>query len=48
MRHFLALLGTAVLSVSVAHAADMPVKAPIAVPMYNWSGWYIGADAGWQ
>lgn len=37
---------------SVASAADMPTKAPmvapIAAPMYDWSGFYIGGDAGWQ
>lgn len=35
-----------------ASAADMPTKAPmvapIAAPMYNWSGFYIGGDVGWQ
>jgi outer membrane immunogenic protein len=36
----------------VASAADMPVKAPIykapaAVVAYNWSGCYVGANAGW-
>jgi outer membrane immunogenic protein len=30
-----------------ASAADLPVKAPPPViPIYNWSGFYIGADAG--
>jgi opacity protein-like surface antigen len=34
-----------------ASAADMPVKAPIhkapiAVPAYDWSGWYVGAHIG--
>jgi opacity protein-like surface antigen len=31
-------------------AADMPVKAvrPAAVAVYDWSGIYIGGDAGWQ
>jgi outer membrane immunogenic protein len=37
----LALAGPAV-------AADMPLKAPLAVKMaYNWSGFYIGASAGY-
>jgi outer membrane immunogenic protein len=33
-----------------ASAADMPVKAaPLApAPAYDWSGIYIGGDAGWQ
>jgi opacity protein-like surface antigen len=33
----------------VAHAADMPTKAspaPVAVPPYNWSGFYLGANFG--
>jgi opacity protein-like surface antigen len=33
----------------VAHAADMPTKAPpapIVVPPYNWSGFYVGANVG--
>jgi outer membrane immunogenic protein len=37
---------------SVASAADMPtkmpVKAPMVAPMYNWSGFYVGGDVGWQ
>jgi len=41
-----ALLGTPALG------ADMPVKAPVAVPppAYNWGGCYVGADVGyaWQ
>jgi outer membrane immunogenic protein len=36
---------------SIASAADMPVKAPVykaaPVAMYNWSGFYIGANGGW-
>jgi outer membrane immunogenic protein len=32
-----------------ALAADMPVKAaPLAPAAYDWSGIYIGGDAGWQ
>jgi outer membrane immunogenic protein len=32
-----------------ALAADLPVKAPPPVlpPLYNWSGFYIGANGGW-
>ena len=34
-------------SLATAHAADMPVKAPLAPPPpYNWSGFYIGANLG--
>ena len=32
-----------------AFAADMPVKAPAApmpAPVYNWTGWYVGVNAG--
>jgi outer membrane immunogenic protein len=30
-----------------AIAADMPVKAPPAAPMFNWTGWYVGGHAGY-
>jgi outer membrane immunogenic protein len=30
---------------NTAQAADMPVKAPIA-PAYNWTGFYVGLNAG--
>jgi outer membrane immunogenic protein len=35
-----------------AMAADLPVKAPaytpaVVAPSYNWSGWYIGGNAGY-
>jgi outer membrane immunogenic protein len=30
---------------SVASAADLPVKAPVAIP-YSWTGFYVGANAG--
>src|SRR5262249_44343996 len=39
----IALIGTP------AFAADMPVKAPAApmpAPVYNWTGWYVGVNAG--
>ena len=31
-----------------AFAADMPIvtKAPVAVAAYNWTGWYVGVNAG--
>jgi outer membrane immunogenic protein len=45
------LLGTigVVAIAAPALAADLPVKAPpvYVPPMYNWSGFYIGADGGW-
>jgi outer membrane immunogenic protein len=35
-------------SMSVASAADMPVKAPLApAPVFSWSGFYIGGHFGW-
>lgn len=30
-----------------AYAADLPVKAPAAVVSYNWTGFYVGASAGY-
>jgi outer membrane immunogenic protein len=45
------LLGTLGLFAMAAPAlaADLPVKAPPppVIPMYNWSGFYIGGNAGW-
>ena len=33
--------------IGAASAADMPLKAaPLAAPVYNWTGCYIGGDAG--
>jgi outer membrane immunogenic protein len=39
--------------ISPAHAADMPARvakapAPIAAPLFNWSGFYLGSYVGWQ
>ncbi len=46
----LALLATAAFT-QIASAADLPMKAPVkAVPMvavYNWTGFYVGAHAGY-
>ena len=36
----------AILSMGVGFAADMPAKAPAAQPAYQWSGCYIGLNAG--
>jgi outer membrane immunogenic protein len=30
-----------------ALAADLPVKAPPPVAIYNWTGFYVGGNAGW-
>jgi len=33
---------------SLASAADMPVKGPVAAPVaYNWTGFYVGGNVGW-
>jgi opacity protein-like surface antigen/outer membrane protease len=44
------LLGTIALITSVgahgATAADLPLKAPPPISVYNWSGFYIGAEVG--
>jgi len=29
-------------------AADMPVMAPIAIPAYDWSGFYAGVNLGYS
>ncbi len=49
MRRFVvALVSVTALSIGAASAADMPVKAPavIASAPYNWTGFYIGVNAG--
>jgi opacity protein-like surface antigen len=44
---FLGSIALLVVSVGVsARAAEMPVKAPLAAPLYNWSGFYFGANFG--
>jgi outer membrane immunogenic protein len=49
MRKFLLSTIGLVTMAAPALAADLPVKAPPVYipPMYNWSGFYIGADGGW-
>ena len=46
------LASLTLLDIAVAAAADLPVKAPrpAAVPVqaYNWSGFYVGAHAGYR
>lgn len=38
---------SAVLGIGVASAADLPVKAPpMMAPVYSWSGFYLGVNAG--
>ena len=56
MRNFIlpaALAVSAIVGSGTAEAADLPVrtytKAPIVVdPLYNWTGFYIGANLGWS
>jgi outer membrane immunogenic protein len=53
MRKFLAAavsLAAIIMAAAPASAADMAVKAPPPAPLpviYNWSGFYIGANGGW-
>ena len=51
MKNLLLRIGVlaAIGGTAVAHAADMPTKAmpaPVPVPPYNWSGFYVGANFG--
>src|ERR1700688_716690 len=49
MRRFqcAALAAVAVIGfASMASAADLPVKAPVAAPAYSWTGCYIGGNLG--
>jgi outer membrane immunogenic protein len=42
------VLFSTVLAAGVAMAADMPVKAPIVSPAWNWTGFYWGYNAGYS
>ena len=42
----LASASIAVLSLSAANAADMPVKYVPPAPMFSWTGFYVGAHIG--
>ena len=39
---------SAILSISAASAADLPMKAPamVAAPVDTWTGWYVGVNGG--
>jgi outer membrane immunogenic protein len=49
MKKFLLGILGAVAVTAPALAADLPMKAPppMLAPLYNWSGFYIGANGGW-
>src|SRR3954470_15065027 len=49
-RLLLTTIGLVALAMGPAMAADMAVKAPPPapiVPIYNWTGFYIGGNGGW-
>ena len=49
MKKFVAALFTVALSAASASAADMAArytKAPLVAPIYNWTGFYVGLNAG--
>ena len=52
LRNVLGIVGVSSLlfaaSLTLASAADMPVKAPAVSAAYNWSGCYVGANAGFD
>lgn len=55
MRHLQSVLLATVAAIgfaSVASAADMPVKGPVykaaPVAVYNWTGFYVGGNVGWE
>jgi len=50
MKRIAATLGLTVASTTIASAADLPArvytKAPVAAQIYDWTGFYIGANVG--
>jgi len=51
MKKILGVVGVASVIAGPALAADLPVKAPAykapaVAPVFSWTGWYIGANAG--
>jgi len=42
-----ALAALSTIAVQPASAADMPVKAPLASPVFSWTGFYIGGNVGY-
>lgn len=48
MKSFIGVAAVAILIGTPALAADLPVKAPaLPVPVYNWTGFYIGGNVGY-
>ncbi|MGA8616573.1 MAG: outer membrane beta-barrel protein [Xanthobacteraceae bacterium] len=50
MRHVSAALIAGVCMgalIQIAAAADLPIKAPVITPIYNWTGFYVGGNAGY-
>ena len=50
MRKVLGLVGAALLLAGPALAADLsrpPIKAPALMPVFSWTGWYIGGNIGY-
>jgi outer membrane immunogenic protein len=47
MRRLVLAVAAVALTSNFAFAADMPVKAPVVTP-YNWTGWYLGLNAGYS
>lgn len=50
MNRTLICLAALACSAAVAHAADLPVKAPrsVVVPPYGWTGFYAGVQGGYE
>ena len=50
MTKVLGVVGATLLFASTAFAADLPARAPLKapplIPVYNWTGFYIGGNAG--
>ena len=50
MTKVLGVVGATLLFASTAFAADLPARAPLKapplIPIYNWTGFYIGGNAG--